>query len=319
MPKVVFFTSLAADLAKILVQSAPSHFDVGIHPLDLPEERQKQIIRDADFLILFATGIADDVLRSARQLKLIQLVGAGYDKINLDLCRELGVPVANNGGTNAIDAAEHTLTLMLALYRRLPEMDRNVRRNDWGGLDSGACTYTINGKTVGIVGLGKIGQLVAALLKPFRAELLFFDPSPPPVELQASLGVTRASLDELLQRADIVTLHVPLSASTRHLIGTRELAMMKRSATLINTCRGPVVDEAALTEALRRRQIRGAGLDVFAKEPPDPANPMLQLDNVILTPHTAGVTYDTWTRRGEFIFQNLQRVWAGEKPLAVVG
>lgn len=319
MPKVLFFTSLATDLANILIRSAPSHFDVRIYPPNLTEEQQKQLIQDTDFLILFTSHLSDEVLRSARQLKLIQLVGAGYDRINIALCREIGVPVANNGGTNAIDAAEHALMLMLAAYRRLPEMDRNVRRNDWEAIDSGATTYTICGKTVGIVGLGKIGQRVARLLKPFDAELLFFDPSPPPADVQRSLGVTQASLDELLRRSDIVTLHVPLLPSTRHLIGARELAAMKRTALLVNTGRGPVIDEVALTEALRRRQIGGAALDVFGKEPPDPANPILQLENTVFTPHTAGVTYDTWARRGEFIFQNIQRVWAGEKPLAVVG
>jgi len=209
--------------------------------------------------------------------------------------------------------------LMLAAYRRLPEMDRNVRSARWKAIDSGATTYTIEGKTVGIVGLGNIGQRVARLLNHFGAKLLFFDAFPPPVDVQQSLGIEQVGLDELLQRADIVTLHVPLSSSTRNLIGARELAMMKSTATLINTCRGPVVDEAALTEALRRRQIRCAGLDVLDKEPPDPGNPILQLDNVIFTPHSAGVTHDTWARRGQFIFQNLQRVWAGGKPLAVVG
>jgi len=319
MPTVLFFTSLATDLANILIRSAPPHFDVRIYPPNLTEERQKQLIQDTDFLILFTSHLSDEVLRSARQLKLIQLVGAGYDRINIALCREIGVPVANNGGTNAIDAAEHALMLMLAAYRRLPEMDRNVRRNDWEAIDSGATTYTICGKTVGIVGLGKIGQRVARLLRPFDAELLFFDPSPPPADVQQSLGVIQASLDELLRRSDIVTLHVPLLPSTRHLIGARELAAMKRTALLVNTGRGPVIDEAALTEALRRRQIGGAALDVFDKEPPDPANPILQLENTVFTPHTAGVTYDTWARRGEFIFQNIQRVWAGEKPLAAVG
>ena len=319
MPKVLFFSSLAADLTSILTRSAPPHFDVAVHPVNLSEEQQKTLVQDADFLILFTNRLSDAVLRSARQLKLIQMVGAGYDGMNMDLCRDMGVPVANNGGTNAIDAAEHALMLMLAAYRRLPEMDRNVRSDRWKAIDSGATTYTIEGKTVGIVGLGNIGQRVARLLKPFGAELLFFDAFPPSDDVQQSLGVSRVSLDELLHRADIVTLHVPLLPSTRNMIGARELAMMKPAAILINTCRGPVVDEAALTEALRRRQIRCAGLDVLAKEPPDPGNPILQLDNVIFTPHSAGVTHDTWARRGQFIFQNLQRVWTGGKPLAAVG
>lgn len=318
MPKVLFFSSLAPDLTGILIRSAPPHFEVAVHPVNLTEEQQKKLLHDADFLILFTNRLSDAVLRSARQLKLIQMVGAGYDGMNMELCRDMGIPVANNGGTNAIDAAEHALMLMLAAFRRLPEMDRNVRSGRWRAIDSGASTYTIEGKTVGIVGLGKIGQRVARLLKPFGPKLLFFDAFPPPADVQQSLGVDRVSLDELLRSADIVTLHVPLSSSTHRLIGARELAMMKPTATLINTCRGPVVDEAALTEALRRRQIRCAGLDVLDKEPPEPGNPILQLDNVIFTPHSAGVTYDTWSRRGEFIFQNFQRAWAGEKPVAVV-
>ena len=319
MPKVLFFSSLAADLTSILTRSAPPHFDVAVHPVNLNEEQQKELVQDADFLILFTNRPSDAVLRSARQLKLIQMVGAGYDGLNMNLCRDMGIPVANNGGTNAIDAAEHTLMLMLAAYRRLPEMDRNVRSARWKAIDSGATTYTIEGKTVGIVGLGNIGQRVARLLNHFGAKLLFFDAFPPPVDVQQSLGIEQVGLDELLQRADIVTLHVPLLSSTRNLIGARELAMMKPTATLINTCRGPVVDEAALTDALRRRKIRCAGLDVLDKEPPDPGNPILQLDNVIFTPHSAGVTHDTWARRGQFIFQNLQRVWTGGKPLAAVG
>lgn len=319
MPKVLFFSSLAADLTRILIRSAPPDFDVGVHPVNLAEDQQKELVREVDFLILFTNRPSDAILRSARRLKLIQMVGAGYDGLNMNLCRDMGIPVANNGGTNAIDAAEHTLMLMLAAYRRLPEMDRNVRSDCWKAIDSGATTYTIEGKTVGIVGLGKIGQRVARLLKPFGPELLFFDAFPPSDDVQRSLGISRVSLDELLHRADIVTLHVPLSSSTHHLIGVRELAMMKSTAALINTCRGPVVDEAALTDALRRRKIRCAGLDVLDKEPPDPGNPILQLDNVVFTPHSAGVTYDTWARRGDFIFQNFQRVWAGGKPLAVVG
>jgi phosphoglycerate dehydrogenase-like enzyme len=131
--------------------------------------------------------------------------------------------------------------------------------------------------------------------------------------------VERVSLDDLLRRADIVTLHVPLNDQTRHIIDARALSLMKPTAVVINTCRGPVIDEPALTAALQERRIRGAGLDVLYKEPPTPDNPILQLENVLFSPHSAGVTYDTWQRRGAFIFENLQRVANGEKPLAVIG
>jgi phosphoglycerate dehydrogenase-like enzyme len=239
--------------------------------------------------------------------------------MDLKLCQELDIPVANNGGANALDVAEHTIALILGLYRRLVEMDANVRHNRWSAIESGATTYCIDGKTVGLVGLGKIGRRVARLLKAFGATVLYHDIAPPPADLETELGVQRVSMAELLQRADIVSVHVPLNASTKGMIGAAELAQMKPNALLINTCRGPVVNEAALTVALPQHQIAGAALDVLEQEPPDPANPLLQLGhNVLFTPHTAGVTYDTWPRRGEFIFANLQRVWRGETPLATV-
>ncbi|MBV7335564.1 2-hydroxyacid dehydrogenase [Chloroflexi bacterium TSY] len=271
-----------------------------------------------DLLILFPSRIADDALRAARQLKLIQLVSAGFDQMNIGLCNELGIPIANNGGTNAIDVAEHTIAMILAHYRRFREMDPNVRNDGWRAIDSGQTTYTIEGKTIGIVGLGKIGQRLATLLGPWGARLLFYDPFPPAEEIQRALNVQQTPLNELLQQSDIVTLHVPLSPDTDKLIGAEQLALMQPHALLVNTCRGPVVDETALIQALRNHQIAGAALDVLEAEPPALDNPLFDLDNVLLTPHTAGVTRDTWPRRGAFIFENLQRVWNGEAPMAVV-
>jgi len=214
--------------------------------------------------------------------------------------------------------AEHTFALILGVYRRLTEMDRNVRNEGWKAIDSGMTTFTIQGKTVGIVGLGHIGREVAARLVPFGAQVLYYDPFPVPAEVGRALQVERVELHELLQRSDVVTLHVPLNEQTHHLIGASELARMKSSAILINTCRGPVVDEAALIQALESGAIQAAGLDVLREETTDPHSPILQFDNVIFTPHVAGVTYDTWERRGQFIFENLQRVWAGKEPLSLV-
>jgi phosphoglycerate dehydrogenase-like enzyme len=318
MPKVVFFTHLVPELAGLLTAHAPADFDVFVYPAKTPDSEKAALVADADFLIPFPGVIAEPVLRAARRLRLVQLVSAGFDRMDLDLCRSLGVPVANNGGTNSIDVSEHTLSLILGLYRLLPAMDRTVRAGRWNALDSGALTYTIHGKTAGIVGFGNIGRQIARLLRPFGATLPYFDVQPAPPAVEAELGVQRAALEDLLQRADIVTLHVPLNSYTDRLIGARELELMKPNALLINTCRGPVVDEPALAEALAARRIAGAGLDVLVEEPPSPDNPLFHLDNVLLTPHTAGVTRDTWSRRGEFIFANLQRVWQDQAPLAAV-
>ncbi|OUC05279.1 lactate dehydrogenase, partial [Litorilinea aerophila] len=181
-------------------------------------------MQEADFLILFPGYIEDAVLRAGRRLKLIQLVSAGFDRFNLALCREMGIPVANNGGSNAIDVAEHTLALILGFYRRLVEMDRNVRMDPpeqgWRAIDSGATTYTIYGKTVGIIGLGNIGRRVARLLRAFEADLLYYHPYPVPEAVERELGVRRMELAALLAQADVVSLHVRLDAQTRGVSGS---------------------------------------------------------------------------------------------------
>ncbi len=318
MPKAIFFTRLPADTAQLLTDQAPPDFAVETHPMSLPDAEKAELVADADFLILFPGHVGDAVLTAAKKAKLVQLVSVGFDQMNLPLCRELGLPVANNGGTNALDVAEHTIAMILGLYRRLVEMDRNVRADNWRGIDSGSTTYCIDGKTVGLIGLGQIGQRVARLVRAFGANVIYHDAYPAKAEVEAELGVERVALPDLLQRADIVSLHVPLNESTRGIINTKNLELMKPNAILINTCRGPVVDEAALTVALQNGEIAGAALDVLEEEPPAANNPILQLDNVLLTPHTAGVTRDTWARRGKFIFANLQRVWNGEEPLATI-
>jgi phosphoglycerate dehydrogenase-like enzyme len=312
------FTTLAPENVSELVGVAPSGFETDVYPTDLADTEKATLVEDADFVILFPPVLSNDVLRAAKQLKLIQLVSAGFDKMDVELCRELGIPIANNGGANSIDVAEHAVMLMLACYRRLCEMDANVRTGGWRAIDSGIQTFALYGKTVGIVGLGNIGRRVAQLLRPFGVELVYADAFEAPAEVERELGVQRLPLDDLLEAADIVTLHVPLNDATRSLIGARELGLMKPSAVLVNTCRGPVVDEHALAQALQTGVIAGAGLDVLVAEPPEDDNPLLGMANVILTPHTAGVTHDTWERRGRFIFENLERVWEGEPALAVI-
>lgn len=318
MPNVLFFTNLDAEIVPQLIRFAPADFHVAVHPPRMTEAEKRALAADADFLILFPSVIEEAVVRAAPMLKLIQLVSAGFDKMPIKLLKELGIPVANNGGTNAIDVAEHTLSLILGLYRLLPQMDRNVRYNGWNAIDSGRRTYTIHGKTVGIVGMGNIGRRVAQLLRPFGAKLLYYDAYPVPPEVESALDVERVDLPDLLRRSDVVTLHVPLNDRTERMIGREELALMPPTSILVNTCRGPVVDEAALTAALQAGQIGGAALDVLEKEPPAADNPLFALENVLLTPHTAGVTFDTWARRGEFIFKNLQRVWQGQRAQALV-
>ncbi len=318
MRTILFISSLASRLSEQVTQHRSSEDEVRvISPQEDPGEIQRWIA-EHEYLILFPSALEDDAIRVGKDLKLIQLVSAGFDRINVDLCRSLGIPVANNGGTNAPDVAEHALMFMLAYQRRFVDFDRYVKTRQWRGIDSAQTTFTLDGKTVGIVGLGKIGQRVAQLLAPFGVRILFYDAFPPPEAVQAELEVERVSLDRLLGESDIVTIHVPLNDDTRQMINANSLSRMKPNALLVNTCRGEVIDEPALAAALKDGQIRAAALDVMVDEPPPADHPLLELDNVIFTPHTAGVTFDSFARRGEFIFANIDRVARGKEPLARV-
>ena len=316
MPRIVYFTSQNPAVSRILLEYAPADFEIVVHPIDTDDEKKISLVGDADFLLLFPGRLSGAVLKAAKKVKLIQLVSAGFDELDLELCRKLGIQVANNGGTNAQDVAEHTVALILGVYRRLVDLDKFARTNRWDELEIRLSTHTISGKTVGIIGLGHIGRQVARLLRGFGAYLIYNDVEEAQPELERELRISRLGLVELLQTSDIVTLHVPLTEQTRHLIGRRELSHMKTTALLINPCRGQVIDEQALTSILKVNRIMGAGLDVLEEEPPDITHPLLSLENVLITPHVAGVTLDTWRRRSEIIYQNMQRVWEGNDPLS---
>ena len=316
MPRIVFFTSQNPAVSRILLEYAPADFEIVVHPIDTDDEKKISLVGDADFLLLFPGRLSGAVLKAAKKVKLIQLVSAGFDELDLELCRKLGIQVANNGGTNAQDVAEHTVALILGVYRRLVDLDKFARTNRWDELEIGLSTHTISGKTVGIIGLGHIGRQVARLLRGFGAYLIYNDVEEAQPELERELRISRLGMVELLQTSDIVTLHVPLTEQTRHLIGRCELSHMKTTALLINTCRGQVIDEQALASILKVNRIMGAGLDVLEEEPPDINHPLLSLENVLITPHVAGVTLDTWRRRSEIIYQNMQRVWEGNDLLS---
>ena len=239
MIKTPFFTFLDSDLSTQITAAAPADFQIETYPADIADADKIAIVADADGLILFPGRLSSEVLRTAPHLKLIQLLSAGYEHMDLDLCAELGIPVANNGGTNSIDVAEHTLALILGLYRRLLDQDQGIRDGQWDPVNSGRNTYTIHGKTAALIGFGHIGQQVAQRLKAFGAELLYVDEFPMPAKIVAGLNIERVSLSEALSRADILSLHVPLTPETQGLIGAPEIAQMRPNALLINTCRGP--------------------------------------------------------------------------------
>jgi phosphoglycerate dehydrogenase-like enzyme len=271
---------------------------------------------EADYLMGFIGHLDDATLAGARRLKLVQLLSVGYDRFNLAGARAARIPVAVNGGANAIGVAEHTVLLMMATLRHLTELDAGVRAGRWSA--GAKRLYELWSSTVGIVGMGRIGQEVALRLRGWGASLVYHDPVRLAPDRERELDVAYAPLDELLARADVVSLHVPLSAATRRLIDARALARMKPTAVLINTARGELIDEAALARALDEGRIGGAGLDVLSAEPPPADHPLLSTPNTVLTPHMAGPTWQSWPRRFGNAYANIARVQRGEPPQWVV-
>ena len=265
------------------------------------------------------TGIGNEFFRAAPRLKLVQLTSAGYDRVDIEAARKAGVLVANNGGANSVAVAEHAVMLMLAVLKRLVANHNEVVAGKWRTAEfTAARLYEVEGKRLGIVGLGNIGRKVARRVRGFDMDVRYFDIVRLTEDQEDALGVRFTLLPELLRTSDVVTLHVPLNDVTRKMMSTRQFAMMKRTAVLINTCRGPVVDEDALHQALTSGTIAAAGLDVMVQEPPAPNHPLFSLPNVTLTPHSAGPTWDNWTKAYRNGFDNIERVEAGRAPLWVV-
>ncbi|MCH7972157.1 MAG: lactate dehydrogenase [Chloroflexi bacterium] len=317
MTEVLVFSGKALPLLNMAEEMKPDGWNLHIMTRDSSESEVMESAEAADFILVFGHGVSDDVLRAAKKARLVQLCSAGFDGINLKLAGEMGIPVANNGGANAVPVAEFAITLMLSTIRHLIVTDADTRAGDWMRPElDGRDTHELFGTTVGIVGAGRIGSTLAGMLRGFETTTLYTDAIRS--EKAEGFGAKKVGLDELLERSDIVTLHTPLNASTRGLIGERELKLMKSTAVLINTCRGKVIQEDALHRALVDGEIWGAGLDVFAQEPVDPDNPILKLDNVVVAPHVAGKSYESFPRRVRFAFENMSRVWNGGVPESIV-
>jgi phosphoglycerate dehydrogenase-like enzyme len=316
-PRIVVVPPSFAEIAGLARRMAPAGFELVTTRNDRGEI--EAAVGPAEYMVCYPGAPSDDAFfRAAPKLKLVQLLSAGYDDVDIEAARRAKVPVCNNGGANAISVAEHAMMLMLGVSRRLVWQHGNVAGGRWRGNGPAPRMHEIFDKTLGIVGLGTIGKKVARLARAFGMRVQYYDIARLTEDAEDALGVRFRLLRELLSSSDIVTLHVPLNASTRHMIGKGELASMRPEAILINTSRGPVVDEAALTGALTDGKLFGAGLDVFDQEPPPPNNPLLKLPNVLLTSHFAGPTFDNNVARLRNAFDNVQRVHRGERPLWVV-
>jgi phosphoglycerate dehydrogenase-like enzyme len=251
-----------------------------------------------------------EMIAAAPRLRLIQKIGVGVNTIDLDAAKARGIAVCNLPGTNARAVAELTLALMLAVLRRLPRFDAAMRRGEWSDPALQDGIGELGGRTVGLVGYGAIARLLAPVLAALGCRLIYTSRTPHP----DAVGEWR-SLDALLSESDVVSLHLPLTAETETLIDARAFARMRRGAILINTARGGLVDQSALTQALKDGKLAGAGLDVFVHEPHDATEPLFHLPNVVLTPHIGWLTTGTFDRSFALAAENCRRIAAGEALL----
>ena len=263
-------------------------------------------LADADVLLHVLDPVDDAMLARAPRLRLVQKVGVGVNTIDLDAARARGIAVANMPGVNTVAAAEHALALLLAVLRRLPAYDAATRAGDGWAVDPslGETCGEIAGRTVGLVGYGAIARRFERALLALDARVLHTSRTPD--------GPDWRPLDELVAGCDVVSLHVPLTDETRGLLTAERLGRMRAGAILVNTARGGLVDQPALVDALRSGVLGGAGLDVFADEPTAPGEPLLALDNVVLTPHVAWLTVETVARGLVVAVENCRRLHAGE-------
>lgn len=270
----------------------------------------------ADALLVQWAQIDRNVIDSLTRCKVISRYGIGVDMVDLKAAAERGIPVANVADYCIDEVSTHTLAFLLMLNRHIRVQHNHVRSGKWAGMPGGAPSR-LSEQTLGVVGLGNIGRAVVQKAKGFGLTIIGYDPYLSD-EQAAALGIENVGWEDLLRRSDYLTLHCPLTEETRHLVNAAAFAQMKPTAYLINMARGPVVDQQALYEALTTGQIAGAALDVLEQEPPDPSDALLQLDNVIITPHSSSWSTESSLQLRRGVVQNVVDALQGRQPRSVV-
>lgn len=309
---VVALDVWAPAVREVLISEAPPELEIRL-ATSYERSEQVELMQAADFLIAGREAIDAELIAQAKNLRFIQKWGIGIDGVDVDAVRARGIPFAIAAGSNSNPVSEHAILLMLATLRRLPLVDSSARQGVWRSQEMRTVCMQLTGRTVGIVGFGNVGRLVALKLRGFETKNLYFDTRRADKVTERAFNVTYRPLDDLLAESDIVTLHTLLTAETRHLINDRTLARMQKHAVLINTARGGLVDEDALYRALTAKTIFGAGLDVFEVEPMPADHPLLTLDNVVITPHTSASVFDNVPNVVRHVFGNIMRFIEGEE------
>lgn len=297
--------------AEIIKSAVPDGFELEMLESVSQQELEGKV-KEAEYLLVSGRlKINRTVLGNAQNIKMIQRTGVGLDSIDLEYIRNHDIPFYVNKGVNAQSVAEHTILLMLASLRNLVEINENTKRGIWKKQAQGVCTHELCGKTVGLIGMGAIGRKVAGMLKAFGTEVLYNDVSKMKQEDENALGIKFSTREEIIEKSDIISLHCPLTDDTRHMINDRAVNKMKNGVILINTARGGLIDEAALINCIKNGKIAGAGIDVYEKEPVDNSE-VLNLQNVITTPHIGGVTYDSFYQMMYQAMRNIEMFDKGQ-------
>ncbi len=294
------------------------YYDIEVNTSNksLSAEELKEKIKDKDALIsMLSDPLKREVLSNAKKLKIISQYAVGYDNIDLEYANKRGIIITNTPDVLTETTADTAWALILSVSRRICEADQYVKKGLW---DEGwgpklLLGRDVHSKTIGIIGFGRIGQAVARRAAGFNMKILYYSRNRR-INLEKELKAEYADLSTLLKEADYVTIHTPLTEQTYHLLGEREFKMMKKTAYIINTSRGKVIDEKALIKALKEGWISGAGLDVYSNEPVEKDNPLLKMDNVVLTPHIGSASVETRTRMAEVVAGNLLAFAKGLTP-----
>jgi phosphoglycerate dehydrogenase-like enzyme len=312
METIAFLQPLSDEMRKVVETTVPGGFRIASAASTDPDHLHR-FIADAAYAVVWDIAVDGALLQAGRRLKLLHKWGVGIDNLDLDAARGLGITVARTTGSNAVPVAEFTIGVMLALTRRLLEADAGMQQGRWLKNDIWRNSVTLAYLTVGIVGLGAIGTEVAKRLAAFGCRILYYKPNRLADAAERALGVEYAPLGELLRQADIVTLHCPLTAATRGLIGPEAFKVMKEGAILINAARGGVVSEPDLVRALQTGRVGAAAVDVFDTEPIPADHPLIGWPNVLLTPHCAATTFDNSRKGIARVMENIARFARGEE------
>jgi phosphoglycerate dehydrogenase-like enzyme len=310
--KVLYFSHGNEALYDLVRSEMPAGYELVTLATGDQKERLAKIA-DCEAVIIGGFPLTRPYIDAAPRLRLVQHQGVGYhDTVDLDALRDRQIALALAPGGTSVGVSEHAIMLMLAVCKRLPFVDAELREGRWHANDLRAESRQIHGMTVGILGLGRIGKEVARRLIGFGTRTIYNDILDMPAALEKELKVTRVGFPELIRQSDILTIHVPLTSLTHRMFDAEALAAMKPGAMLINCARGPVVEEAALVAALESGHLGGAGLDVFEEEPPRHPTPFGRFRNVVLTPHHAPGTVDAMREKMKEAFSNISRFFQGE-------